>query len=56
MLDGEIWITLDRYRIEVENLPETRKNIAIKECLIFLCDNKPDTDESLAESKEATND
>lgn len=47
MLDGQIWITLDRYKIEVENLPETRNNRSILECLIHLCDNKPDTTESL---------
>lgn len=50
MLDGQIWITLDRYRIEVENMPETRNNIAIKECLIHLCDNKPDSHEALKTS------
>lgn len=52
MLDGQIWVTLDRYRIEVENLPETRNNKSILECLIHLCDNKPDTAETLSLDKD----
>lgn len=47
MIDGVIWITLHRYLLYLETLPETRRNIPLQESVRELIDHKPDTEESL---------
>jgi hypothetical protein len=37
----------EAYLKKIELLPETRKNISIKECLITVLQEEPDTEESL---------
>jgi len=44
-MDGAILVNLDRYLLYMETLSETRQNITIKTCLIFLLQEKPDTEE-----------
>ena len=43
-MDGFIRITLETYLLDLETKPETRTNIALKECVQFLMDNEPEED------------
>jgi len=43
-MDGFIRITIETYLLELETKPETRNNIALKECAQFLLDNELNED------------
>lgn len=41
-MDGITTITLQRYIMDLELKPETRKNVSLLECAHYLLDNEPD--------------
>jgi hypothetical protein len=48
-MDGVIAISLERYLLYLETLPDTRRNISLMECTRELLEQKPDTEDSLNE-------
>jgi hypothetical protein len=46
-MDGVISITLERYLLYLETLPDTRKNQSLIDCVNHLLHETPDTEESL---------
>lgn len=43
-MNGTTRIVIETYLMDLETKPETRLNIALKECTQFLLDNEPDED------------
>ena len=47
-MKGADSVTIERMLLEHETKPDTRKNQAIRDCLVFLINEDADTDESLS--------
>lgn len=51
-MDNETAMALSRYLVYLMDCPQTRKNNSLIDCTMYLLQERPDTDESLAASLE----